>query len=116
MTYGDTWAITSARLCVTPVGSTVSVDLTTSTNISNSGGVTSEPDFEILWEMHLQRNINGSWGTFANRSGYVSQNSPSNRYFSGIAQRNKDLRVVVYFYWGTYENYKGNMLSSLWWY
>lgn len=113
-TYGSTYDECDLRLCVTPDGSQVGVDLT-SHSLLDHGSYSENANFRVDWVMELQRYVNGSWGpTIDTRSGYVRDNSPSHRTFSNIANRDAALRVKLKIYWGP--EYKGSMDSTYWMY
>lgn len=102
------------RLCVTPSGSSVSVDLTSS---SYCTGTNKSGDKKIYWDMLLQRynSSTKAWNTIGSRTGYVSKSSPSHRTFTNIKKQNAALRIWVRIK-EVDGSYKGYLTSTAWTY
>lgn len=65
-------------------------------SINASGGPRHTRDRRLYWTMKLQRYSGGSWRTIGTRTGYTSENSPSNRTFTNVIRNGRDpLRVIL---------------------
>ena len=64
------------------------------------------------WTMRLQRYVSGSWSTIGTRTGYLRNNSPSERTFTNVSRQNARTRVQVSFTHGG--DYRGAISSHVW--
>lgn len=82
------------RFCVDEVGSS-NVDVRLSTQVSGTHN----------WTMHLQRQVNGVWGTIGTqRTGFVSPTSASHRQFTNVGKQNANMRVLLVINGTTYNS------------
>ena len=120
MTYQSTQVKPGARtinIITNDVGNTVRVSMKYAFSREDEIGHSAGSVVGYKWSMRLQRYVGtsgrgGYWNTISDpiRRGYINQQSPSNRTFSGMGYHGSYVRVQIKFYPGIY--WQGSLWDS----